>query len=202
VPETGLIATNNDSVDLDRYERYRGGETIQKIAVADHVQEPTARASIRAGEVIAERALMRKLGDKKLKGALKNEEIREEVRDKLGVKFLASLEKLLDGTRVVVQRNKDTGQITMHEIADPEIMAQGVEQFRKVTSLEEKPAAQTVVNVQQNNTQLSGERIDFESLLARVKGWDRPVVQQGVVIDAEVVEEKKVEQQGADQWNF
>ena len=107
----------------------------------------------------------------KLHGQLVNEEIRQQLRRQLGPKAIEAMGSLLSGDRVDVWRDRKTGVIHTATVYDPEVRLQGVEQFRKAVSLEEKPAVpQTVVNVQQNNeTSISSAGYDFESRLRSIR---------------------------------
>jgi hypothetical protein len=101
---------------------------------------------------------------------------------------LDALDKLLDGKKIMVSRDKETGAFHMKEIDDPDVMATGLELYRKTVSLEEKPAqAPTIVNVQQNqnNSQQPPGGWSFESILAKIREEQKRV---GSVFEAEVKE--------------
>lgn len=165
-----MLRVNEEDLNVSRYKRHLGGETYDQIAEADGITRTEALRTVAAGKDLVNGALIRQIASKREAIGLAREELREETIKRLGKKLIDSLEKLLDGKRMVVYKDKLTGEMKMEEIVDPEMIVMGIEKFCKVTSLEEKPAVQqTVVNVQQNTIPGGGHRMDFEGMLAKIR---------------------------------
>jgi hypothetical protein len=171
-----------------RYTRFMNGEALEKIAETDGVSLEKVRRDISKRKKLNENRLRRQVIEHRIEGQLENEKLRKKARARLSGKFLDSLDKLLEGKRIIISRDKKTGEVTIEEVVDPEVMATGIELYMKTASLEEKPApAPTVVNVQQNqnnnNPQFAGD-MSFESILSRIREKQKAV---GPVIETKAL---------------
>lgn len=155
--DTGLL-------DYKRYRRHAEGESISDIAAADGINRKLAQESVTRGQKMFEGEQLLKLKTMKYQGAIDNETIRTEVRRRIADKIAGKIEDLLSGQRPIVEINKITGEVTIKMVIDPEVVALGLEHARKTISLDEKPAAgQTVVNIQNNQTNVSEGQAERES---------------------------------------
>ena len=158
--------------DLDRYLRMRAGETVVQIAASDRVDVETVLKSCRKGRGMFEAQQLLEIRDLKHEGALETEKIRRDVREKIKDKLIPAVEKLLEGKRQVAEVNKVTGQVTIREFDDPDVITMGIEQARKLISLDEKPSPQTLVQIQQNNVNQEStpsREGSFEERLTRIR---------------------------------
>lgn len=199
LPKPGHAMTTINR-DLSRYYRFMAGESDSDIATRDNVTIEEVQKSIHLGEVQEEARQRSALMKLRYEAALANETLRKRARNKLEDKFLGGLGKLLKGQRVVVERDLATGKVTFHEYEDPDVIVKGVEQYRKTTSLEEKPVQvlhpSMTVNVQNNQAQPiggrsfgGGSRETFEEKLRRIRQGQRDT---GDVIDGELQDSETV----------
>jgi hypothetical protein len=56
------------------------------------------------------------------------------------------------GERTVLIRDRKTEEVQVHQVIDPKMMAIGLEQYRKVTGLEQKPTLAMVTIVGSGST--------------------------------------------------
>lgn len=193
VANTQLDKPLDTSRDFQRYlSLIEEGLSVAEIAARDGITEKHAATSIAQGQKIAEMRFARELMHLRSESALDIEKQRKSIRKKLSGKVEAALATLLEGKRAIVEVDKITGKVTLHEITDPEILALGIEQFRKTTSMEEKPAAPTTVinNVQQNNTNTQNNtKYNFEDRVSQIRKQQRDVHHDSPVIDIEAVPE-------------
>lgn len=161
------------SVHVLRYERFRTGESFEDIAVAENITEQTAITSVQKGQREVEMRTAFEIAEARQTAVYENEKQRGRLRKQLATHFEAAMKALLEGKRVITSIDKATGAILTQEILDPEILASGVEQYRKSISLEEKPVAQTQINIQQNNTLNNGDGggrgFDYETTLSNIR---------------------------------
>jgi hypothetical protein len=122
-------------------QRFFEGETFEEIAEADNQTPEKVEAAIRRAQLRREMIGLFHLNEMKLESALENEEFRQRLRRELQHKVVKALAVLLEAKRVIASIDRDTGEITTRTVIDSKIMAFGVEQYRKATSLEEKPAS-------------------------------------------------------------
>lgn len=169
---TALVGRNTEATALDRLQRRKNGESVEAIAKADGISINEVNASLKYAREAVQMEVHAEVMASKASGELVNEKIRRNARKRLGGKFLAGLEKLLDGERVVVSKNKLTGEITLETITDPDVIVEGLKQFRETVSLQERPAApQTNISIsttQQNNTN-HFQATDREDILDRIR---------------------------------
>ena len=139
-------------LDLERYTKFKDGATILDIADEYKITVGVAKHSIEVGRNLCEADDLIRFRDLRYRGAIENEKIRQNIRDRVSVELVDAIMLLLSGKRTIPQVHKVTGEVTFKEFIDPDIIVQGIEAARKAISLEEKPAAsQTTVNIQQNN---------------------------------------------------
>ncbi len=203
--------------DLARYLRFKHGESIIDIAQSEGTDPEAVKISVRKGRNMYEAEQILKLRDLKHTALIETEEIRRDIRRRISKQLVDSVERLLQGKRTVVEVNKLTGEVTLHEIVDPEVISMGIEHARKSISLDEKPAAnQTTVNIQQNNGAGDGSisvESSYEQRLARIRARQIGPASQRVIdvqadevsesepakaVEAEIVEDAKAE----DKWGF
>ncbi len=183
-----------------RYQRYRNGETIEQIAIADEVKEKTVRADIQAYEKKFETLVQNAVMRDRLDGELANEKIRKLIRDKLHTKVLKALDHMVTGNKKFVFFDQAKGKIITATAKDWNMMLQAVKEFQKLVSLEQKPAvAGTVVNVNQtNNSAIVGQGEDFEERIRRLrKEQEESIAAAKPVIDIESEPEEK-----GPEWDF
>lgn len=161
------------TADLARYLRFKHGETFLEIAQSEEMDPKKVEISVRAGRQMYEGQQLLELRDLKHRSLIEAERIREKLRIKVADQLIEGIETLLKGERTIVEVNKITGEVTMHKVVDPELIAIGIDKAMKGISLEERPAPnQTTVNIQQNNVndQSSGSvEYTFEERLARIR---------------------------------
>lgn len=182
--------------DLDRYTRFKMGESFLQIAEADGLDPEVIKISIRKGRSMYEAGQIIELRDLKHEAAIEAEKIRREVRMRVATKIVDAIDLLLEGKQTVVQVNKLTGEVTFKDYVDPEVLSMGIEHARKIIALEEKPIAnQTLVNIQQNTQNVGGNSLgenrdfSYEERLARIRraqsGSEIPMSRR--IIEAEPV---------------
>lgn len=200
---TELLATD-DSVAAKRYQRFKKGETIEEIAKADGVKVETIRLAILAFDkkfaLLTQNAIVRE----RLDGELSNEKLRAAIRSRVHNKVLKAIDTLVTGERKYVSFDQTKGKFVTVKAVDFNMMLQGIKEFQKLVSLEQKPAApHTVVNVNQTNVNTShGE--DFEERMRRIKQKQKESIAAAEaaekVIDVEPVEEEEVDE--GPEWDF
>lgn len=173
--------------DLERYNRYMAGESLEQIAVADEIEEAQVRASIQRGE--QQDAVRRNAELMRLKhnGAIENEKLRQKARREQSKSYLRAQEELLEGKQDVVRTLPDGG-IEIDTIRDNTALSAGLEHFRKTTQMSpekgQADAPANVVNVQlnQNNNQGAGG-FDFEKSLQKIRKQQSETFQEGEVVE-------------------
>jgi len=199
-PETGFV-------DLQRFQRFTGGESIQEISLQDGIGFEIAKTSVRRGLQMFEAQQQIILKAKRYDAAIENEEIRAEARAKVKHKLVDAIDVLLSGKKTVIEVDRNSGAMVFHEITDPEIIAMGVEAARKMLSMEEKPTPSTIVNIQQNNNTEGATGVSlgltFEERLARIQRAqsgeeDDPVIEA----EATEVSETKEAEESPDEEPF
>lgn len=201
---TELLATD-DSVAAKRYQRFKKGETIEQIAKADGVKVETIRLAILAFDkkfaLLTQNAIVRE----RLDGELSNEKLRAAIRSRVHNKVLKAIDTLVTGERKYVSFDQTKGKFVTVKAVDFNMMLQGIKEFQKLVSLEQKPAVPTtVVNVNQTNVNNPAHREDFEERMRRIKQKQKESIaaaEAEKVIDVEpVVEEEEVEEEP--EWDF
>ncbi|MGH9424909.1 MAG: hypothetical protein ACRD2L_01165 [Terriglobia bacterium] len=121
-----------------RYHLFRAGLTAVEIAEREGISTEEVGQSIEIGEKQEVHRLLRRFLGLRSKAAIDNEMLRKKVRKHFELKVLEALEKLLSSE-------------------DPEMLLAGIEQYRRVTGLVEKPApaSLTLVNIQTNTSRES-----------------------------------------------
>jgi hypothetical protein len=145
------IVTNDkpESVDKLRFQRYREGWEFESLAALEGVDVQTIQASVERASRREHMILQFRITELRQRGALANEMFRAQIRERYADKAAETLGKLLDGQREKVRVDKVTGKVTVeHVVDDPETMALALIEYKKTTSLEEKPAAASTVQVQ------------------------------------------------------
>ncbi len=160
--------------DIGRYMRHMAGETIEEIAQVDNVSLATAEKSVARGAAFESQNTVMQIQKIRDRGALKNEQFRETLRERFEPTVIEAFEKLLKGKSVAVEVDKASGAVTFREYDDAKLLLDGVNLYRKTVSLEEKPQATTLIqnNIQQNNTQNVApgpEIFDFENTLTKIR---------------------------------
>lgn len=201
--EESLAPEPKDHPSVVRYRKFKdGGKSIADIATEEGITVEGAKKSIAEGKTRYEMALQSEVLQRKVKGQLENEIIRKRVRRKLANKFLAALDQLLEGKRVMVSIDKATGKILTQEVVDPDMLVAGVTMFHKTVSLEEKPAAAPTVQLNvQNNQNIDaggGSGWSFEQQMEQIRRKqlasigpitvDVPDAPEEIVPEAEVVQ--------------
>jgi len=180
---TESLAVKSAGLDNDRYIRFQTGHSMEEIAKDDGVSFSEVQLSIesaaREDHVRRQRALI----DLRMEAQIENEKIRKRTRIKFASEAETALGKLLIGERTVVQKNKETGELSLFSYTDVDTIALGLEHFRKSISLEEKPAPAPgmVVNVQSNTTQNNilggpmngGKPMSFEERIQMIRQKQR-----------------------------
>ena len=136
----------NEPLDVLRLGRFKAGETLEEIAESSGVFPGTVAASVRRAQAREEMLVTFELIELWLKGALDNERLRKQVR-KLFPQYLNAIEILLSGRRTLIHTNEFTGEVVLVDIEDPDVLAMGLEQFRRSTSMEERPVGSPNANV-------------------------------------------------------
>ena len=162
--------------DLERYEKFSQGMEISQIAKEEGRDPEFIAKSIKQGQLIFEQGQEIRLRDLRYRAELINEQAKSEIRMESIPEGKKAVKSLLEGKRTVVECNKITGEVVLHEIRDPDVQVQGLEQLRKMIDFDKKPTPQTVVNIQQNNQNnsdsgprnSSGDR-SYEDSIARIR---------------------------------
>ncbi len=202
---TELLATD-DSVSAKRYQRFKEGETIEQIAKKDGVKIETIRLAILAFEkkfaLLTQNAIVRE----RLDGELSNEKLRAAIRSRVHNKVLKAIDTLVTGERKYVSFDQTKGKFVTVKAVDFNMMLQGIKEFQKLVSLEQKPAVPTtVVNVNQTNTNNPAHGEDFEERMRRIKKQQKESIELAEaekVIDVEPIEEEEEEQDKEPEWDF
>lgn len=171
---SSLERVEKKSKDLERFLSHREGVTVMDIAKRDRIDPASAESSIRRGSRIFEGEQQMQLRSAKYDNAIAAEKLRTDTHKSIATIFVDAIKTLLQGKRTIVEKNKLTGQITMHEITDPEIIAIGLAAARKTLSLEEKVGPSMVFNFQQNNmgepgSEAGGGAMTYEERLERIQ---------------------------------
>jgi hypothetical protein len=167
---SGAIVKRHTSVDVSRLERFKAGETIEEIAEKDEVCPATVLASIQRGAARDQMLQLMRLFDMKLTGAIENELVRQQLRKEYRKKLTETIGTLLSGRRQLPITNRITGETTIIEIIDPEIMAQGVELLIEILGLKVKPAPNFLPNLQNNEVEYNeGSTIGYEERLEKIR---------------------------------
>lgn len=206
-PDYMEMCAIDDSLGARRYERFKGGKTLEEIAKEDNVKVDTVRMDVLAFEkkfeLLTQNAIMRE----RLDGELENEKLRKLIRSKVHKKVLKSIDLMVEGKRKFVSFDQAKGKYVTVTAVDYQMMLAGIKEFQKLVSLEQKPqVAATVVNVNQtNNTQVNqGE--DFEERMRRIKQQQKESIaaaEAAKVVDLEpIVEEEEVEEEPQAEWDF
>ncbi|MDA2937644.1 hypothetical protein MYX75_05200 [Acidobacteria bacterium AH-259-A15] len=96
-------------------------------------------------------ALERKVLDLKLQGAEIKEELRNEILKEFKAELRKAIKTLLIGMREAAFFDQRSGRVITKKIVDPTMIVAGVEQLRKIGTLDEKPAPNMqILNFQQN----------------------------------------------------
>ena len=200
---TELLATD-DSVAAKRYQRFKKGETIEQIAEADDVKVETIRLAVLAFEkkfaLLTQNAIVRE----RLDGELSNEKLRAAIRSRVHNKVLKAIDTLVTGERKYVSFDQTKGKFVTVKAVDFNMMLQGIREFQKLVSLEQKPSVpHTVVNVNQTNVNNPAHGEDFEERMRRIKKKQKESIEAAEaekVIDIEPVEEEEVDE--GPEWDF
>lgn len=200
---TDLLATD-DSVAAKRYQRFKKGETIEQIAKADGVKVETIRLAILAFDkkfaLLTQNAIVRE----RLDGELSNEKLRAAIRSRVHNKVLKAIDTLVTGERKYVSFDQTKGKFVTVKAVDFNMMLQGIKEFQKLVSLEQKPAVPTtVVNVNQQTNVNPAHGEDFEERMRRIKQKQKESIEAAEaekVIDVEPVEEEEVDE--GPEWDF
>lgn len=176
-------------VDYKRYIKHQGGMSALEIAEEEQVGPERIAQSIKNGRAMYEADEEIRLRDLKYSAEIDNEKAKRIVRKRIANKIADYIEKLLDGKRQVVETNKVTGEITVHDVFDPALVVLGLEQFRKATDFDRRPAPQNIFNFQQNNNNLNPDGISADGETSYEEQIQRIRQQQDGddnVIDAEI----------------
>lgn len=175
---------------LNRYLRFKAGESIIEIAQKDNLEIEIARLSIATGRKMYESEQILILRDLKYTSAIEGERIRTETRIRVAPQIIDGLELLLKGKRKHVSVRKSTGEFIFVEVDDPEMISMGIEHARKILSLDERPAQnQTVVNIQNNQQNITegnqggSTGLSYEERLKRIQNAQKRTVGENDVID-------------------
>ena len=163
--------------DNDRLVRFQAGHTMDEIAKDDNVSLAEVQTSIETANHHEQIRKNQQLMTLRIDAQVENEKLRAHIRKKFHADVERALGLLLLGERTVVQTNKITGELSEFKYVDVDVLATGLEHFRKSTSLEEKPAPApgTIVNVQSNtNTTIvssggNGRPMTFEERIAAIR---------------------------------
>jgi len=159
------------SLDLDRYQRHQIGKTFEEISAEDQTDIAVIEKSIESAAKQESGRMQREFIGLRIQAQIDNERTRKKARTRLEGKFLSAMDHLLTGERTAIEVNKESGEVTLKTYTDPDVLAVGVEQYRKAVTLEEKPqpAPGMVLNLQNNTinqgTPSSGGRTFEERLL-------------------------------------
>ena len=143
--------------DVERYEQFIHGKELSQIAREEGVDPDDIAASVCRGQDIYEVGEQIRLRKLRFDAEVNNEEAKRDIRSDSIPEAKKVVKSLLKGKRPVIETNKITGEVTVSEITDPEVQISGLEQLRKMIDFDKKPTAQTIVNIQQNNQNNSGD---------------------------------------------
>jgi hypothetical protein len=203
-PDYMEMCAIDDSLGARRYERFKGGKTLEEIAKEDNVKVDTVRMDVLAFEkkfeLLTQNAIMRE----RLDGELENEKLRKLIRSKVHKKVLKSIDLMVEGKRKFVSFDQTKGKYVTVTAVDYQMMLAGIKEFQKLVSLEQKPAVPTtVVNVNQTNNNNQGRTEDFEERIRRITKEQKESIaaaEAEKVIDVEPVEEEEVDE--GPEWDF
>lgn len=165
-------------LDHDRFIRFQSGQSMEEIAHDEGVALVDIQASIEKAIHHDQIRKNQQLMNLRMDAQIENEKIRAHTRKKFQPDAEVALGKLLVGERTVIQKNKETGELTQISYTDVDVIALGLEHYRKSISLEEKPAPApgTVVNVQSNTNTTNivsngngGRPMTFEERIASIR---------------------------------
>lgn len=152
IQQTSQDGSFKDSIDSAWYHRVKAGETEVQIAQKEGISIDEVQRSIKNGEQLEFARFLREFLGFRLEVVIHNERFRKRIRKRFEDKVIDALGRLLSGERTLIEKDRKTGEVRFHKFIDLELIARGIEQYRKTTSLEEKPApvALSIVNVQQS----------------------------------------------------
>lgn len=195
------LAVKNHLTDLNRYLRFRAGETFADLAIADDITPEAAKLSVSTGRRMYEAEQLIELRDLKHQSAIATERIRKKARERTETLILDGLETLLSGKRTIASIRKSDGEIITQEITDPELISLGLEHARKIISIDERPAQnQTYVNIQNNQQNISesgqgAAAMSYEERLKRIRNAQTGIPSANEqIIEAEIIKSDVVEQ--------
>ena len=140
----------------------------------------------------------------RLDGELSNEKLRAAIRSRVHNKVLKAIDTLVTGERKYVSFDQTKGKFVTVKAVDFNMMLQGIKEFQKLVSLEQKPSVpHTVVNVNQTNVNNPAHGEDFEERMRRIKKKQKESIEAAEaekVIDIEPVEEEEVDE--GPEWDF
>lgn len=188
------LAVKNHLTDLNRYLRFRAGETFADIAIIDNITPEAAKNSVSTGRRMYEAEQLIELRDLKHQSAIATERIRKKARERTETLILDGLETLLSGKRTIASIRKSDGEIIIQEITDPEVISLGLEHARKIISIDERPAQnQTYVNIQNNQQNINeGSQgpaaMSYEERLKRIRNAQVGVTSTNEqILEAEII---------------
>lgn len=181
------LVLSKESVHLNRYMRFLGGEPIPAIAEADGVNMKTALESVKAGRAIHEAGEVLKMRALKHETALSALQTRRTAQIELDP--ISGTKILLKGLPYIQELNPQTGVMELLPI-DLKAVSDGVLHARKLMATDERPVQNEVnVNILNNNNVNEtpvGDGQSFEERLARIR--QEQLIDHGEVIDTEVLE--------------
>lgn len=196
--------------DLQRYLKFRDGLGIVEIAAMEGIDPKAVQSSLRIGRQMYELEQQMRLRDAKYETAIQNEKLRSRIHKRVADQLIDAIDKLLQGKRRIVETNKATGQVTFHDIDDPEVIAMGIAAAQKAISLEERPTSTgTVVNVLQSTSNEGGGNgqttdLTFEQRLRTIRAAqvrqipassETPASRQIIEVEATPVEAELVSEE-------
>src|SRR4051812_11240304 len=110
------LAVQTHLKDLNRYLRFRAGESWADIAVADGMTPEAVKNSVSVGRRMYEAEQLIELRDLKHQSAIATERIRKKARERTETLILDGLEKLLTGERTIASIRKSDGEIITERI--------------------------------------------------------------------------------------
>jgi hypothetical protein len=196
----------NDSV--KRYRRHLEGESIEEIAKKDEISVTWAKNAVRKGKTLLETQLQRRTSLLRLQNELAKAQIQRRVHDEVGDDIIGGIKTLCKGNKEVAVYDEKTRRFVKTTIKnDTKTIVAGIEQARKVGSIDERPSpAQTLINVQQQvNTSTDISGTDFEGRLSKIreaqKNRNADVIDVEVQVDPDV--DTVIDEEGEDgDWEF
>lgn len=199
---TEALTVKSAGIDNDRFIRFQSGQSMEEIANDDKVALSDVQMSIESAARDDHIRKQRELVNLRMDAQIENERIRKRTRSKFSADADVALGKLLVGERTVVQKNKETGELSSFVYTDVDTIATGLEHYRKSISLEEKPAPAPgmVVNVQSNTTTQNimgggmgsnGKVMTFEERIQSIRQKQREA--QSGIPDSEVAVDDSLE---------